>query len=335
MSISSERTRAYGYLALAMATVGSIVPATKVIAGALPPFLAGALRLAVAAVILIPWAASRRREARVGRQDRHDKALLALQAAAGTVGFTVLMILGTARTSAVDASLVAGSLPLVAGLVSMLLLGERPGRRLLLGIALAAGGLTLVNLPALASGGGPRPDRLLGNGLVLGAIVSESLFILLNKRLHQPLPPLTQSATMTCLGLFYLLPLALMEGRGFHFEAVSASVWVAVAYYGLVPTVLGFVWWYKGAERVSGAEAGVLTAVMPVSGASLSALVLGEAFGVHHVVGLSLVVAAIVLAARSPEPKGAAVAAPRPAAGGEAPAPSGLLKPDTALERRR
>lgn len=300
MSGRRNKLGAYGHLALAMATVGSIVPASKVIGGALPPFLAGALRLAVAAAILVPWALYRERPALAAGFDGHDRLLLVIQAAAGTVGFTVLLLLGTARTPAADASVVAGTLPAVAALVSVLLFGERPGPRRWLAIALAAGGLAAVNLPAAAGGGAAGPDRLLGNLLVLGAVASESLFILLQKRLHRALPALAQSALMTGIGLALLLPPALLEARRLDLAAVPAAAWVAVAYYGLVPTVLGFVWWYRGAERVSGAEAGVFTAVMPLTGAGLSGLVLAEPLGLRHGAGLLLVVAAIAVAVTEP-----------------------------------
>ncbi len=319
MPVASERRRAHVHLALAMATVGSIVPATKLMAGELPPFLAGAVRLAVAAAVLLPWALSRHRAELARGLDRHDAALLALQAAAGTVGFTVLMLLGTARTSATDASVVAGTLPAVSAVAAALLFGERPGLRQLAAVALAVGGLAAVNLPA-ALAGGLRGGRLAGNLLVLGAVVSESLFILLNKRLHRRLSPLPQAAVMTALGLLYVLAPALVEARAVRMGAVAAQAWGAAVYYGLVPTVLGFVWWYRGAEKVSGAEAGVFTAVMPLAGAGLSALALGEPLRVEHALGLALVVSAIALAA------GAPVAGRRPAREPPAPRASPALR---------
>jgi drug/metabolite transporter (DMT)-like permease len=103
---------------------------------------------------------------------------------------------------------------------------------------------------------------------------------------------------MTVLGFTYLVGPALLGLRGLRISAVPAAAWVAVAYYGLVPTVLGFVWWYRGAAHVSGAEAGVFTAMLPLSGAGLSALVLGEPLLPRHLLALVLVVAAVALVAR-------------------------------------
>jgi drug/metabolite transporter (DMT)-like permease len=151
MDPNKAKLRAYGYLALAMVTVGSIVPVSKVLAAEFPVFTATALRLAVAAAILIPWALRRQRAALLSGFDFHDKALLATQAAAGTVGFTVLMILGTARTSAADASVVAGSLPAVAVLLSVVLFRERPSRRRWLAVGVAVVAIGVVNAPALTN----------------------------------------------------------------------------------------------------------------------------------------------------------------------------------------
>ena len=294
--VRDGRGLALASLALAMVTVGTIAPASKVIAEGLPPFLAGALRLAIAAAALVPWAAARHPGALAERLDAHDRALLALQAAAGTVGFTVLMLLGTARTSAADASVVTGALPAVAALLSAVLLRERPGLRRTLGVVLAAGAVAVVACGGAAGGAG-RPRRLSGDLLVLGAVISESLFILLQKRLHRPPPALVQSALMSVLGLLWLLPAAIVEACALDLGAVPPGAWWAVGYYALVPTVLGFVLWYRGAERVSGAEAGIFTALTPLAGAATSALVLGEPLGGQHAAALVLVVAAIALAA--------------------------------------
>jgi drug/metabolite transporter (DMT)-like permease len=311
-----RRARAYLDLLLAMATVGSIVPASRVIAASLPPAVAGAGRLLLAAAVLVPWALFRERSALSPLPGLHDALILALEAAAGTVGFTVLLLLGTARTTAADASVVAGTLPAVAAGISCLLLGERPGPRLLLAILLAAGGLLVMEVPG--AGGGPEPGhagRLLGDLLVLGAVTCESLFILLQKRLHRPLPALTQAAAMALLGLVALAPPAFLELRALDLGAVPERAWLSVAYYGLVPTVFGFVLWYRGAAKVSGMEAGVFTAVVPLSGAALSALVLGERLGPRHLVALLLVVAAVGLVALAPAARGGARSRNRSASG--------------------
>lgn len=280
-----EKTKGYLYLALAMVLVGSTVIASKLIADALPPFTATAMRLAIALplFVLLIVASGTRLPRLTGRQ----WLLLLVQATAGSVAYTTLLILGLRYTSAADAGVVIGTLPIVSAGVAIIVLGERPQRSLLLAIALAAAGVAAITLRP-----GEGQHSLTGNALVFAAVVCESLFILLNKRLPTAIPPVALSTLMTGLGLAVatLPAIAEMPWRG----AISGGVFAAIVYYALVPTVGGFLAWYHGAARVSGAEASLFTALAPVSAVLLAALFLGEAVGWSQILGIGCVLVAVI-----------------------------------------
>ncbi|HYG43231.1 MAG TPA: DMT family transporter [Bordetella sp.] len=286
----TRRTQGYWYLALAMVTVGSTVVASKLIAAGLPPFAATALRFAVALPLFMalmgltrtPWP----------RPDKRDGLILLLQAGAGSVGYTALLISGLRYTSAANAGIIIGTLPVVSTAVAILVLGERPRPAALGAIGLAAAGVFFI----AAQGAPGQPQSLLGNALIFGAIVCESLFILLNKRLRQPLRPLAQSTLMTALGLAVAAPAALFEAP--WSIALAPGALAAVTYYAVVPTVAGFLLWYAGAERVSAAEASLFTAVAPVSALVLAAAVLGEAVSPRQMLGVACVLAAVGILGR-------------------------------------
>jgi len=278
-------------LALAMATVGSTVVASRVIAAGLPPFTAAALRFAIALPVFL--AILRWRGQRLPRPGRHDAILLALQALCGSVGYAVLLVAGLRTTSAADAGVIAGCLPAIGALVGAVVLRERIGRRLLAAIALACVGVAAV---VAAPGGGKAPHDLAGDALVLAAVGCEALFLLLNKRLRVPVAPLAQATLMCGLGLAMSLVPALFE----HAWARPADgpALLAVVYYALVPTVGGYLLWYAGAARVSAAVASLYTAVLPVSALVFAALVLHEAIGAGQIVGAACVLGAIAVARR-------------------------------------
>ncbi|SFP31252.1 Permease of the drug/metabolite transporter (DMT) superfamily [Variovorax sp. OK605] len=291
----SERLKGMALCALAMVTVGSTVVASKVIAGGLPPFTATALRFAMALPVFLlllrltrtPWP----------RPDRRDLALLACQAGLGSVGYTVLLILGVRWAPAASAGVVAGTLPAVAALVAVIALRERPGRFLVGSIVLATAGVLAISWPgtgAAAAGDSKSPAAMLGNLLVLAAVVCEAGFILLNKRLRVPVRPLALSALMTAFGLLLSLVPALFE-RAWE-QPVPAAALAGVAYYALVPTVLGFVLWFAGSSRLRGAEAALFTAVLPVSALVLAALWLGESISLAQLAGAACVLGAVGLA---------------------------------------
>jgi drug/metabolite transporter (DMT)-like permease len=296
------------YCALAMLMVGSTVVASKFIGAGLPPFTATCLRFLLALPLFVLL--MRLGGARWPRPGRRDAALLLLQAAAGSVGYSVLLIAGVGLTSGVDAGIIAGSLPAASALFAMLALGERPRLRLLLAIGLATAGVLVVSLrPGAEGDAADLPQRWLGNALILAAVACESVFILLNKKLRAPVPALPLSGLMAAGGLLLSLPFALMEAPWLLIaDAASPALRAAllgVAYYALVPTVAGFVLWYAGASRTSGARAALFTALLPVSALALSALLLGEHITALQATGTACVLIAVLLVAAEPRPAAA------------------------------
>lgn len=287
-----SRYTGYLFCALAMIGVGSTVVVSKTIAAGLPPFSATALRFAIAFPLLV--IAMRRRGVRWPRLDRRDTLLVIAQAGAGSVGYTVLLISGMRLASAADAGVIAGTLPAVSAAVAMLALGERPAPALLGAIVLATAGVLActVHLDELRA---PRAGAsLAGNALVFAAVICEALFILLNRKLRTPVAPLPLSALMCGIGLAVALLPAWLE-RPWTLPVDIAAL-LGVAYYALVPTIAGFVLWYAGAARISGAEAGLTTALVPVSALAFAALLLHEQVGAAQLMGAACVLGAVLLA---------------------------------------
>ncbi len=282
----SQKLQGYACLTLAMILVGSTVIASKIIGGGLPPFTAAALRFALALPFFIvlmrlsttPWP----------RPGRRDGLLLVIQSTAGSVGYTTLLITGLQLTSAANAGVIIGTLPVVSAAIAILILGERPRPAVLLAIALAALGVFAIAFEPGAAG----TWSLFGNALIFAAVLCEGLFILLNKRLDVPIAPLAQSALMTAIGLAVAAVPALFEmpWRG-DIEPNSVA---AVLYYALVPTVGGYLLWYGGLARVSGAEAAPFTALAPVSAVLLAFAFLGEAVSLHQTIGIGCVLVAVL-----------------------------------------
>ena len=277
------------FLVLAMITVGSTVVASRIIAAGLPPFTAAALRFALAVPVFL--ALMRWRGVRLRRPDRHDAALLALQALCGSVGYAVLLTAGLRTASAADAGVITGSLPAVVALVGVLLLRERIGPAQWAAIGLASVGVAIVEFGGARAATGAAP-ALGGGALVLAAVGCEALFLLLNKRLHVAVAPLAQSTLMCALGLAFTAVPALFEQAWRH--PVDTPALLGVLYYALVPTVGGYLLWYAGTERAAAGRAALYTAVLPLSALALASLVLGEPIGPRQLVGAACVLVAIV-----------------------------------------
>jgi drug/metabolite transporter (DMT)-like permease len=294
----------YLYCALAMVTVGSTVVASKVIAAGLPPFTATAMRFIVALPVFLALCWLMR--ARLPRIGRHDAALLVLQAGAGSVGYTVLLISGMSFTSAATAGVMVGTLPIVCAAFAVVGLGERPTMRLVGAIALAALGVVVasgVHWSSAGAEGDIATGQLFGMALVLAAVACEAFFILLNKRLRAPIEALPLSTLMCALGLLFAGGASLAMERPWQID-VDASALQAVLYYALVPTVLGFVLWYAGAARVSGTEAALFTALSPISATLLANTFVHDAITPPQLAGMACVLAAVASVAWKRTPYG-------------------------------
>ncbi|MGF6771706.1 drug/metabolite transporter (DMT)-like permease [Paraburkholderia sp. GAS199] len=285
----------YLFCALAMIGVGSTVVVSKTIAAALPPFSATALRFAMAFpvfALLMRW-----RGVRWPRLSGRDAWLVIAQAGAGSVGYTVLLISGMKLASATDAGVIAGSLPAVSALFAVLALGERPKPAVLGAVVLATVGVLVCTAHPDETASTRGAHSLAGDALVFGAIVCEAVFILLNRKLRKPVAPLPLSALMCGIGfLVAIVPACFEAPWRLPFDANLLAGIGGVLYYALVPTVAGFALWYAGAARISGAEAGLMTALVPVSAVTLAACVLREPVGVAQLAGVACVLGAVLLA---------------------------------------
>lgn len=280
-------------MAGAMITVGSTLVAGKLMSE-IPVFIAAFLRFSIAGAVLsgLVWMQGEP----LPRLSRREWGTLCVQALLGSVGYAVLLIMGLALTQASDASVIAGTLPAVAAIAALLLLREKIGGWTLVAILLASAGVAVLGIgDAAALGGGSR--RWTGNLLVLAAIACEALFLLLNKTIKTPIEPLVMAAAMSVLPMLFCAAPALYQWMQEPGPPLSVNALGAAVYYALVPTVIGFYLWYKGAASASGAQASLMTAVYPLAGLLLSAAALGEAIKTQHWIGMALTVLGITVGA--------------------------------------
>lgn len=283
----SRQHIAYLHLTLAMIIVGSSVVAGKIMVSQLPIHLSSAIRFALALILLLPLV--RWREGGLPRLSRRSWLLLAGQSLCGSFLFTVFLLYGLQRTSPAAAGIITSTTPACMGILAWMAIKDQPSKRTMAGILLSVAGLVAVNGAGDGSG-----ESWSGNLLVFGAVVFESLFLLLRKGVSEPLSPLSAATIISLFGLLWFLPLGIYEAFTLPLPS-SPSAWLSVAYYGVVVTVLAYLFWFAGIVRVPASTAGVFTAVMPVSALLLSALVLGQRIDPAHVAGCALVLLSIAL----------------------------------------
>jgi len=282
------------FLIAAMALVGSNVGLGKSIIAEVPVLLFALLRFLIAIVCLSPWY----RPARMRQVSRGEWLNLFLMAFFGTFMFTLLMLGGVRLTSAMAAGVITSTIPATVAILSWLWLRERLSRRTVMSVLLAVAGIAVLNI---SRSGGDQGDAagggaLIGNLMILGAVVCESIYVILSRRLSQTLAAIEICAYTHLIGGALMLPLGLVPLLTFDFGSVGGTTWAMLFWYALSASVFSFWLWMKGIRHVPAQLAGVFTSVLPVAAAVYGIVVLGERPGWAHGVALACVLAGIALA---------------------------------------
>lgn len=280
---------AYSCLGLSMLLVGGNIAVGKLVLAEVPVFLFALLRFLIAMLVLAPGMLLP--QVRRGLDRSAGKGLF-LQAFFGCFLFSLFMLYGVVHTSAASAGIITSATPSLIALLAWLWLRERIGGRSLLAIALAVGGIAVLNLLDSREQG---TGSLLGNTLVLGAVMAEAIFAIFSRRLSLSLHPWAMAFGVNLAGLLLFLPLALPQGLAFDWSAPSATTWGWLLFYAISASVLSFLLWYRGIGQVPANVAGLFTGLMPVGAALVGVLLLGERFGSGQALGMALVLATIAL----------------------------------------
>jgi DME family drug/metabolite transporter len=278
--------------AISWGTTGSVSTVLVARAGA-QPFLVGAARMAVAAVLLV--VAARAAGARwPGRSALAPSAALgACMAAYQAAYFTAVAMTGIAVTALVAIC----SAPLMIVLLAAAVLGERPTRRTAVALALGVAGTALL---VLEPAGAPAAPARSAAGVLLALVagLAYALYVVVTKRTLARAAPLPLTAATFTAAAVFMLPLLAWTDAPL---GQAARGWPWLLYLGAVATAGAYALYALGLRRVPAAVAGVVTLLEPLTATLLGVLVFGERLGAATVFGALLLVAALGLLAATPE----------------------------------
>lgn len=250
-----------------------------------------AWRLVFASLVLVPYAwLSRREELRSLR--RRELGLLALSGIFLGLHFAT-WIASLGYTSVASSVVLVSMGPVFVGLGSWLLMGERPGSLLSLGIVLAAIGSIVISWGDLGQG----QDQLLGDLLALAGAIMVAGYLMIGRQVRGRLSLATYVAVVYGAGMITLLLIVLLSRQPmFGFEPM-AYAWVLGLALG--PQIVGHSTLNWALRYLSATFVSLVTLAEPVGSGVLAYLILGEAVTASTSVGGALVLAGIYIASRA------------------------------------
>lgn len=263
----------------------------------IPPISLAFWRWALALVILIPFSLSHIR-AELPLLKKNWR-LLAVYGVLGVSCFNTFVYIGLHSTTATNALLINSVIPILIVLISRLIAGTPVSSRQAFGITVSLAGV----LTIICRG---NPDIILslhinkGDAWILLAVVSWAFYTFLLRQRPAELHPLSFLASIVAIGLIPLLALYvgdLYQGNRFVLNTANIS---SLLYVALFPSVLAFIFWNQAVREVGPNKAGLFLYLMPVFGAILSAVFLGESIRSFHLIGMALIFSGIHLTTRLP-----------------------------------
>ena len=256
----------------------------------LPVFTVAELRFGTAALLLGLSALVARRGLSPVR--RGDLPLIAGLGLTGVAGYNWLFLTGLTLAPASDGSiLVPGTIPILTMILAVLLLGEHVGRRAVLGMAVAIGGLLVVIGPGRDTGG----TRLTGDLTFLASAGFWAAYNVLVRVAGRRFEPISATLYAMTAGAIFLLPLALITGSPSALQEASGRAWASIGYLVVFGSILAFVFLQIGVARIGAARASAFTLLVPLFGVGLSVAFLGERPTLLTIVGGAVVLAGLWL----------------------------------------
>lgn len=216
--------------------------------------------------------------------------------------YNTLLYLALQTTTAINATLVAVSMPVMMLVMGRLWLGESLGAVRTMGI-----GLSLLGVLGIIIHGDPA--RLAGMSLsggdflVLAAVLSWAIYSVMLKRHPLPVPPLPLLTCLIAVGTLFILPFYLWElasGIGMELRWSSAA---AILYTSVFASLLAYYFWNQGVAALGAGVAGQYTYLMPLFTALLAVILLGETLNWYHWAGGGLIFAGLWLSSRASSAK--------------------------------
>lgn len=106
---------------------------------------------------------------------------------------------------------------------------------------------------------------------------------------------------LTCSAAIFALPFYAVEILRDGFRMPGPEAWAIIAYTAIFPSMVSQIFFIRGVAILGANRAGLFINLVPIFGALLAVLILGESFRPYHMLALALVLGGIAMAERFAE----------------------------------
>lgn len=235
---------------------------------------------------------------------RSWRVMLALGVSGTTFG-NLCSYMGLKYTTAVSGSILNSFVPVMIIAISWAFFGQRLRASQWAGVAVSLAGVLLIV-------GRGDPLLILSLSLNVGdlwifmSMLLWSLYTVCLRWRPPELHPLALLGANAIVGVVAMLPVYLWSlAQGLHITWSAGAV-AGLAYVGVFPSLLAYIFWNNAVARVGPNKAGMFMHLMPVFASLLAIAFLGERLRLFHVAGMAMILGGIWLTSRNGNPQAVA-----------------------------
>jgi drug/metabolite transporter (DMT)-like permease len=226
---------------------------------------------------------------------KKDSLLLVVFGAFGIAGFNTFLYYGLQTTSATNALLINSSTPIFIILISSIIFRIAITKIQILGVLLSTLGVLYLILKG-------NINHILelnftpGDLWILLAALDWAIYSVLLKFKPKDLSSFSFLTITSFIGVMILYIAFILQGYSLEFSFLSnKEVLYSLIYIVIFPSILSFYFWNMATIEIGANKAGQSAHLMPIFGAILAYIFLGEVLEFYHIVGIVLIAIGIYL----------------------------------------
>lgn len=211
----------------------------------------------------------------------------------GVIAYHFALNYGEQYVSAGAASLIIATIPIFIVALAIIFLSEKITLNIIFGILLSLFGVIIItiygNMNVII-----EIKYLYSAIAILFAAFLGAIYTVAGKKLLSKYTPLSltiYAILFGSLGMFPFINNSLLE----EISNLSLSVWIAVIFLAIFPTVLGYVMWYVALELKPASELGIYLYLMPIISTILSFFLLNERITFFFILGGFLIIIGLII----------------------------------------
>lgn len=256
-----------------------------------PPMALSFWRWFLASLILLPFAWPHlKRDWPVIKA--HAPYFLAMGFFGGT-SFNALTYLALHSTTATNALVLNSANAMLILLANFFINSTRAPASQIVAILIAMAGMLYI----ITQGDYSRLSSLqfnFGDLLVIASMVGWAIYTAMLKK-GPKLHTLSFTAAIFLASTLLLVPLIVGEHLFFTPASFDGSTLAAILYAAIFPGLLAYLFYNRGVALIGGNRAGIMIYLVPLFGALLAILLLGEQPALYHAIGFALIITGVVI----------------------------------------